>query len=87
MTRKTGKRPLHNLVEKSRTLGFQQENQDWKEKSATFIKGSQLVLYQISHYSIHTSEGNSKYKISVTTQVSNSNVVMLYFDSREQNLA
>ena len=52
----------HNLGEKSWTLGFQQENQDWKEKSATFIKGSQMVLYQILHYSIHTSERNSKYK-------------------------
>ena len=39
-------------MEKSRTLGFQQENQDWKEKSTTFMKGSQLVLYQILHYSI-----------------------------------
>ena len=59
-----------------RALEFQQENQDWKEKSATFIKGSQLVLYQILHYSICASEGNSKYKISVTTQISNSNVVI-----------
>ena len=39
-------------MEKSQTLGFQQENQDWKEKSTTFMKGSQLVLYQILHYSI-----------------------------------
>ena len=45
-----------------RALGFQQENQDWKEKSATFMKGSQLVLYQILHYSICASEGNSRYK-------------------------
>ena len=75
-TQETGEGPLHNLVENSWTLGFQQENQDWKEKSATFIKGSQLVLYQILHYSIRASEGNSKYKISVTTQISNSNVVI-----------
>ena len=73
---KQANRLLHNLVEKSRTLGFQQENQDWKEKSATFIKESQLVLYQISHYSICASEENSEYKISVTTQISNSNVVI-----------
>ena len=39
------------------------------------MKGSQF--YQILHYSIHASEGNSKYKISVTTQISNSNVVIL----------
>ena len=75
-TGETGERTLHKLVEKSRTLGFQQENQDWKEKSTTFMKGSQLVLYQILHYSICPIEGNSKYKISVTTQISNSNVVI-----------
>ena len=63
-------------MEKSWALGFQQENQDWKEKSTAFMKGSQLVLYQILHYSIHTTEGNSKYKISVATQISNSNVVI-----------
>ena len=37
-------------------------------ESTTFMKASQLVLYQILHYSIRTSERNSKYKISVTTQ-------------------
>ena len=45
-------------------------------ESTTFMKGSQLVLYQILHYSIHANEGNSKYKISVTTLISNSNVVI-----------
>ena len=33
-----------------------------RRKSSTFIKGSQLVLYQTLHYSIHASERNSKYK-------------------------
>ena len=31
-------------------------------ESTTFTKGSQLVLYQILHYSIRASESNSKYK-------------------------
>ena len=47
-----------------RALGFQQENRKIRigRIKYNFHEGSQLVLYQILHYSIHASERNSKYK-------------------------
>ena len=75
-TGETGKRTLHNLVENPPGIEISTGKSELEGESTTFMKGSQLVLYQILHYSIHASEENSKYKISVTTQISNSKVVI-----------
>ena len=63
-----GKTTLHNLVENPPGIRISTGKSGLEGESTTFMKASQSVLYQILHYSIHASERNSKYKISVTTQ-------------------
>ena len=61
-TGETGKTTLHILVENPPGIRISTGKSRLEGESTTFMKGSQLVLYQILHYPIHASEINSEYK-------------------------